>query len=260
MSNTIIGQVAHINQPVQNGNYTSQTVLLLVEPGQYQSYIEVQFGGNSMNLIQNLQLNLTYTFHVNIRGVKQPLASTKTPGAYIAYTNLQVWKVEAAQNAGMPQQPAQQPYTPPAQQGGFMGAPQAQPQQGFPQQHAAPQQGFPQPGQPQGFPAPNQQPAPVQQPFGQPAANTGQPFGNPAPQGFPQQWDTASTPVTYPTQAEYIKAREEVIAQEQLPRPNEGDKAKERLENGAYVEVIFYQGQWVKSFDLPPDHPFYCPF
>lgn len=187
-SQIITGQVSFINAPVTNQQgYTSRTALVVVEPGQYQTHLPVEFSGNSLALADQLQQGLTYNFHVNIRGSKNPLPSTKVQGQYVAFTTLSVWKVEAAQNTGIPQPQAQQPYTPQPQQGGYMGAPQGQPQQqGFPQPtQAAPQQTFPQQGQPQGFPAPNQQPAPAQQPFGQPAQNAGQPFGVPA-QGFPQ--------------------------------------------------------------------------
>lgn len=199
MSNVITGQVAFINQPVTNNNYTSQSVIVLVEPGQYQTYVELSFGGqNGPGLIQQLVPGGIYNFHINLRGSKQMLASTKVPGNNVAFNSISVWKVEqAGQQAAAPQpaqgfqQPApQQGFQQPAQQGGYMGQPQqTQPaQQGF----AQPQQPAPQ-AAPQGFGAP--QPAQGfgdQQPqgFGQPAQPQQQAapgFGNPPANGFGQQ-------------------------------------------------------------------------
>lgn len=192
MSNQITGQVAFINQPVTNGNYTSQSVIVLVEPGQYQSYVELSFGGqNGPGLIQQLVPGGIYNFHINLRGSKQMLASTKTPGNNVAFNSISVWKVEpAGQQAAAPQQQAPQQgfqQQAPAQQGGYMGQPQQPAQQGF----AQPQQPAPQ-AAPQGFGAQQPQGFGNQQPqgFGQPAQTQQQAapgFGNPPANGFGQQ-------------------------------------------------------------------------
>lgn len=201
MSNQITGQVVHINQPTTNGNFTSQTAIVLTEPGQYQQYVEVQFSGNQLNLATTLQLNGVYTFSINIRGVKQPLPSTKTAGAYISYTSLSVWKVEPANmQQGAPQQ--------------------AQPQQAFQQPQPVQQQAFPQQQQQQ------QQPAQFQQP--QPASFVGQP----APQqAFPQaQQPAQQNPFQQPQVAQ---------AQPQFGNPNANAQPQETPNFGGSQQAPF---------------------
>lgn len=186
MSNQITGQVAFINQPVTNNNYTSQSVVVLVEPGQYQTYVELNFGGqNGPGLISQLVPGGVYNFHINIKGSKQMFPSTKNPGNNVAYNSLSVWKVEQAgqPQQAQPQQQYQQQYQqqpqgfqqPAQQQGGYIGQPQ-QPQQGF----AQPQQSQPAVQPNQGFAAPQQQ-AP-------------QGFGNQQPQGFGQNTQPEQQP------------------------------------------------------------------
>lgn len=207
MSVQITGQVAFINQPVTNGNFTSQSIIIVVDPGQYQSLVQLDFSGERMAQVANLQVNLTYTFTINVRGSKQMFPSTKTPGLQIAYNTLSVWKTEAAVNQSVPvnNQPAQpqyqQPQQPvynqqPVQQGGYVGAPQpqqpvqqqmAQPQQQYvqpqPQQYAQPQQPAQQPVQ--NFPQQGQQMAQPPQQAGFPQQTAPQQTGQPTTQGFP---------------------------------------------------------------------------
>lgn len=209
MSNVVTGQVQFINNPVTNNNFTSQTVIVLVDPGQYQSYVELSFAGNNMQtLISQIAPGGMYNFSVNIRGSKNMMASTKNPGNNMAFNSISVWKVEAVQGA-QPQPPAQQQAQPQQnfQQQNFQQQPQQfqqqqqQPQQfqqqggyaGQPQQQAMPQQQQfqQQPQQQQQFPSQQAQPnfANQQQGFGQPQPeNNGQPaqgFGN-APAGGQQ--------------------------------------------------------------------------
>lgn len=139
MSNVITGQVAHINQPYTNTQgYTNQTIIVLVEPGQYQSYVEITVpSAKSATLLRNVQVNGHYNFHVNIRGSKQIMQSTKVQGQGVAFNNISVWKIEP-----------QGVQAPAPQQGGFQAPPYtqqtnnfAQPQQQQPQQfHNAPAQ------------------------------------------------------------------------------------------------------------------------
>lgn len=183
MSNVVTAQVQFINAPVTNGNFTFQTAIVLVEPGQYQSYVELSFSGNNMQtLIGQIVPGGVYDFHVNIRGSKNMMPSTKNPGNNTAFNSIGVWKIETAQGT-QPQPPQQQQHTQQfqqqpqqnfQQQGGTVGQPQ---QGGF----AAPQQqgGFAnQPQQNQGGFANNNPSAPAQN-FGNPQQGG---FGSPTPQ------------------------------------------------------------------------------
>lgn len=180
----ITGQVMHVNNPAQAGNFNFQSAIVLINPGEYQSYIEVQFSGNSLASVATLQPNTQYLFSINIRGSKNALNSTRTPGDMVAYTTFSVWKVEPAGQAQ--QAPQNNNFNAAPQQNNFGNQGAAQPNQNFG-------------GQPQGtvgVPQNNNnfnQPTQQQQGFGSAPSNdqNGGGFGQNQPQqqsqGFGQQ-------------------------------------------------------------------------
>lgn len=194
----ITGQVQYINPVATSGNgqYQSRSLIILENPGQYQSYMELTFGSNNMSMIDQLQNGQTYEFEVSWSGSKQILASSKHQGHATAFSNTYVRSITGLQQAAAPAPQFQQQAQPTQQFGQGASFPSqqiqqqpAQPQQGF--GNPAPvQQGFQQQQQPApGFQAPAQGggfAAPQQQGFEQPQTNTApaQPaFGfNPNPQ------------------------------------------------------------------------------
>lgn len=74
-----------------------------------------------------------------------------------------------------------------------------------------------------------------------------------------QQYGTPQAePVQPLSQQDYIAAREAVIVSKTIAEPQEGDTKKDTWPGSSVnveYEFTFYQGQWVRNMDLPPDHP-----
>lgn len=171
----ITGQLVGINPAITNGTYTSQKAIFLVNPGQYQSYVEIEFGADKIQLLSGVVVGGHYDVSINIRGSKQMFNSTKNAGHMVAYNSLSAWKIQP-QAQTQPQAPVANSFQQPQQQAPAQafGAPVAQ---GFNQPQQAPQHfgAAPQQQQPTSFGAPSAAPQPNA--FGAPQPGA-QPFNN----------------------------------------------------------------------------------
>lgn len=105
MNIQIKGSLAYISPLQVNGNFQKHTAIVLIGAGtQYPQYIEIEFTGDKISLLQNTVANSEYNFHVNVRGMAQPW---EKEGSYRAFTSLQAWKLEP-----LTPQPVQAPPAP----------------------------------------------------------------------------------------------------------------------------------------------------
>lgn len=215
---TITGRIVNAQQlfTSSNGNFRKQTLILEVVNGSYTSYLPIELHNADIdNIMPTIQQNGTYTVTAYVQGSNQQM--TDKNGQPTAYVSLKATSVVPAQGGGLPQTtPATAPNT---FQGGFVGqpaqpaAPAVNPNQGF---------GNPAPAAPApNFGGGNANPAPAQGGGFTAPAQSNSPFGT------PQQWATDGQQFKtgeqvaeelqqqYATQAEYVEAREKVIADEQ---------------------------------------------